>query len=190
MRRAIGLGWLMTLLVVFAWRAASELTIVARRLSATGELQDRIQRRRGDRITRALARAEASHARGEAALARVPVRVHVDQAVSIGATAGDDLDDIGLLDASMRRAARDRMTADSSGFRRSPRRSVDWVQLLADESSRAADGVVPWWSMSFGMLAAALSVVPLTRPLGDLAPGFAVAGIALAIAALLASRRS
>ncbi|MCW2922947.1 MAG: hypothetical protein JWM98_351, partial [Thermoleophilia bacterium] len=76
--------------VVVAWRGASELLERRRELMATGELATRLGVRRRRQVARALV------------AGGVDPRVHAS--VHVGRIAESDVDDVGLLEAAMRRA--------------------------------------------------------------------------------------
>ncbi|MCB0877830.1 MAG: hypothetical protein KDC46_02465 [Thermoleophilia bacterium] len=195
MRRIAGSGWVGTMLVVVLWRALSELLLRMSVLREAGELDRRVAARRRARVDRALASWSVSRVRARE-LARVTVPVttgpQADASVYVGATGGADLDDIGLLEAAMRRAARDRMAVGPEGVTTRPRR-LDWGRLLDrgdDDHGAAAADRVPWWSVVVAAVGVALTVAALVRPLGDPAPVLAIAGSMLVVAALVAGRRS
>jgi hypothetical protein len=183
MRTVVRSGWAGTLLVVAGWRGASELAARRRVLVEAGELAPRIAARRARRIDRAL---------GSAGL-----RPATHAAVHVGATRVDDLDDLGLLDAAMRRAARERMGVDAAGISRRADDRVDWVELLADSPREvdlpapraAARTAAPWWAVAGAVGAVALTIGPLVRPLGAASPWLALAGLALGLATWAAAGR-
>jgi len=181
MRQFVGRGALWATFVVVAWRGLSELVIRRRELAAAGLLAPRIAARRADRIGRALAAAGFSGRE----------RVVVHASVHVGAVRPADVDDVGLLEAAMRRAARERTLVAADGMhaatlapRVEVRGEVDGSP--ARERARANQA---WWLVPLALAAVALTLVPLVRPLDPAAPWFALAGGALASAAWLASRR-
>ncbi len=195
MRQIVDNGWVRTLLLIACWRGMSELLERRRALAASGVLQRRIDRRRALRIDRAVAAAGFSRARAR----RVPVAVTtgpaVDHAVHVGSTGSYDLDDVGLLEAAMRRAARDRQGVDARGLTSRPR-PTDWGGLLeraTEVTGRAANGakqLAPPWTVVAGVAGVVLTFLPLLRPLADAAPWLAAGGFALVLAAVIGSRRS
>jgi hypothetical protein len=188
------------LLAVVAWRGASELVARWRELAATGELRVRVAARRARRIDDALARAglrayASTLVGGRPELARVPVHagVHagVHASVHVGAIGGADLDDVGLLEAAMRRAA-DRRSLVTPVDDRSEAHRTDWGGMLGEErvierARRTIDalGALPLLAMVAGVT---LTFYPLVRPLDDASPWLAMAGLALVAAGVLASR--
>ncbi|MCW2927599.1 MAG: hypothetical protein JWM86_1567 [Thermoleophilia bacterium] len=177
------------LAVVASWRGASELVWARRELARVGVLEPRMQARRVARIDRAL------DVRG---LARSMA------SVSIGSVRGADVDvdDIGLLEGAMRRAARERMAVSSTGVSRTAAATSvelaptpDWGSMLVDEraaTTRGARGrrLVTAWPVASIALGMATTFVPLVRPLADGAPWLALAGASLVLAGVLARGRS
>lgn len=182
-------------LLVAAWRGLTELLVRRRQLQATGELGRRLELRRMLRIEHALVRAGLrAPAR---ALVRVPVvgdataqpRIHAS--VHVGSIAGPDLDDVGLLEAAMRRAA-DRRTLVTPIDDRPDAHRTDWGGMLEDANpiERAwrvveALGAVPLLAMVVGV---SMTFYPLVRPLDDVAPWLALGGLALVVAGVLGAR--
>ena len=184
---------LRTLLAVLAWRGASEVVERRRALARTGELDLRVTLRRRERIEHALVRAGVR----EPARALVPVTVPVavesrtHSSVHVGSVTGADLDDVGLLEAAMRRAATQRALVTPVDDRSDAHRT-DWGSMLDDGSpvERArravvALGVLPVLAMVSGV---ALTCFPLVRPLADSAPWFAFGGLALVLAGAIGAR--
>lgn len=179
MRRIALSSWCSAMIVVMLWRGISALAIRSRQLDASGELALRMARRRADRSARAL------HRCGLAPASLGPARVLA--AVHVGAVAYDDVDDVALLEAAMRRAARDRVGAQSGVLVRGRARSEE-VAVGAMPAAEPASQV-RWWVLPLAAAAVACTTAAVVRPLADGAPAFAVAGIALVAAAWLASRR-
>lgn len=174
------------LLVVASWRLTSELVARSAVLRRTGRITELVQQRDARRISRALAR--------EGIL--VDPRRVVLASVHVGGIRAGDIDDVGLLEGAMRRAARDRIGADGRASRRveAPGRSAeDWAWLAASTSAgdHAPDGGrrAPAWAVAMVAAGAVLTLVPLVRPLGDAAPWLAAASLALVAAGALAARR-
>lgn len=124
-------SWLVPVAIVVAvWRGLSELLVRARELAASGELALRLEARRLQQVSDALARARTREP------ARVRVGAGTDSrscasgllgpgpdlrshaAVRVGAVRDRDIDDVGLLEGAMRRAASERMDVAASGVRR------------------------------------------------------------------------
>lgn len=172
MRRCMTWGWIATLLGVGVWRTVSELLEQQRQLSSSGLLADRVAWRRARSVQRAL--------------------VSVDAAVSIGRVHVDDVDDIGLLDAAMRRAARTRFSVDHP-YRQLPLAAggqVDWVSVLLDDHDSPTYRYLRWLGLLVGFTSVGLTTVALVRPLSEPAPWFALSGLALAAVTLMLTRRS
>lgn len=122
--------WVMgTAIVVACWRGLSELVARMRELAATGELALRVEARRLQQVSDALVRAHAREAArvpvlvGGGVATRAPrmaampdVRCHAS--VQVGAVRDADIDDVGLLEGAMRRAASERMDVAATGIRR------------------------------------------------------------------------
>lgn len=192
-------------LLVAAWRGLTELLVRRRELEVTGELGRRVERRRAQRIEHALVRA------GVRAPTREAVLVPVHATVQVGSIHGADLDDVGLLEAAMRRtAARPPLvtyiddqpsgvgvsvgadaasTADDATAH-----GTAWGDMLGEENVVerfrrviVALGALPLLAMLLGV---ALTFYPLVRPLDDVAPWFALGGLALVGAGVLGARWS
>lgn len=201
MRRFVGIRSFLVLALVGAWRGASELLERRRELVAAGVLDTRIAARRAGRIDRALAAAGLVRAE------LVPARVHASVSVGSSVRTGSDVDDVGLLEGAMRRAARERMAVTSDGVARRPfdRSSVvveipdpasahDWGSMIVDghavvreRRARIASVLAAWPIVSL-VAACLLTFVPLVRPLNDVSPWLALGGVALAVAGVLGSR--
>lgn len=155
------MGWFRALLLVALWRAASELMEQRRALRAAGVLDARIAARRAARITRTLDRLGLAPAGGP-----LPA-----DAWSLAAPVG------------------------ASAVGRPSRPSTDWgrlVEVAADSRAhrgRARRTTVPAWANLSAAAGAVLTLAALLRPLSDAAPWLAVAGVALALAGLVAARR-
>ena len=198
--------------LVAAWRGLSELLLRRCELASTGELELRVARRRSDRIERTLARARLRAPAREAV--RVPVvaatRSGVHATVEVGSIQGSDIDDVGLLESAMRRAAArpplvtyieetpspapaaGRAVAATPPAADAEAHRTDWGGMLGEEHwvGRAwkvvdALGALPLLAMVVGVL---LTVYPLVRPLDDVAPWLAIGGLALVGAGVLGSR--
>ena len=189
------------LALVAAWRSLTELLVRRRELQASGELERRLAARRARRIDQALARAGLLAPARE----RVPVQVTVPTiadpteprmasthaSVHVGSITGPDLDDVGLLEAAMRRAA-DRRALVTPIDERSDAHRTDWGGMLEDASpvERAwrvveALGALPLLAMVVGV---SLTFFPLVRPLHDAAPWLALGGLALVVAGAIGAR--
>lgn len=166
----VGTGGVVMLVVVAIWRGAAELLERRRMLMATGQLATRVAARRRAAVDRALARTLANDARTQdiwrgTSRRRVAVPVAgsdtMHRAVHAGRVRSDDVDDVGLLEAAMRRAA--------------------------DESpavARSDSGAIVLACIGIGA-----TFVPVVRPLADWAPALALVGAALVLAAWLVARR-
>ncbi len=198
--RAARIRPLFAILVVAAWRGASELVARRRQLQASGELGRRIARRRALRVEHALVRAGLrAHV---SAPVRVPVAVAGDPAtharrmhasVQVGSVAAADLDDVGLLEAAMRRSVVRRTLVTPIDDRADAHRT-DWGGMLENTNpvQRAwriveALGALPLLAMVLGV---SLTFFPLVRPLDDIAPWLAIGGLALVVAGVLGARWS
>ena len=168
MRTVVGKRSVMVVAVVIAWRAASELVERRRLLDRSGELERRLSSRRAGALARALERSGV-RSRERAA---VPVGVH--GSVHVGAVGGADVDDVGLLEAAMRRSTLVRAGA--------------WQEASVAAPDHRA-GTVPLHAMLLAVAGVALTLVPLVRPLADGAPWLAGAGISLVVVACLSVRR-
>lgn len=170
MRTKLGIGGVIVLTAAL-WRAASELIERMRHLDARGDLGPRLARRRVELVDRALLLAGVSAPARELAL--VPVQagaarpagasvasrsvpipsmpsLSTHASVQVGLVRGGpgDVDDVGLLEGAMRRAASDRMDVSATGVRRKAmrraRRAVDHGDLhVAAEVLAAAPEPAP-----------------------------------------------
>ena len=180
MRRILATGGVVAAVIVASWHIVARLLEVHRRLAGTGELDERRARRRRARVERAIIRARA---RGPLWSARERVLVPVHASVQVGAVrdADIDIDDIGLLDASMRRAAR--AARERPAVARAPlpmivpTRSNDFTWL--EQQRPAAARLVGPMLLVAG---AAVTLAPLVRPLGDAAPWLALVALCLVAA--------
>lgn len=164
-------GGVAVLVVVAAWRAIAELVARHRALAASGRLAGLVAGRREQRFTRALAKL---------GIVAAPVPAPVHASVHVGGIRAGDVDDVGLLEGAMRRAARDRVI--EAAERELVGRSASFVMGDRELS-------VPAWALVIVASGAALTVAPLVRPLADAAPWLALAGGALALCGWLAARR-
>jgi hypothetical protein len=196
-----------TVVIVAAWRSLSELLLRRRELASTGELALRVQRRRADRIEHALVRAGLRAPVREAVLVPVavggPMRNAVHATVQVGSIHGSDLDDVGLLEAAMRRtAAKPPLvtyideTQSSAAAAPAPvsAHGTAWGDMLGEENvvERFRRLVVALASLPLlaMILGVTLTFYPLMRPLDDVAPWFAVGGLAFIAAGVLGARWS
>lgn len=163
---------------------------------ASGVLDRRIRERRAARIERALIR-DAPIMSGR--------RARVLAAVRVGAVPERDVDDVALLEGSMRWSTASARRPVPRAAAAPARVATDWGALLheAREPVRVRarglrdddDGVdlhgrpVPGWATVLGGTGAALTLLALLRPLTDPAPWLAAGGLALALSAWLAARR-
>lgn len=197
-----------TMMAIAAWRVVSELVVRRRALASTGELARRIDARRSARVERALVHAHVRvpvvDALVPTRIVRVPVPVSagwgsvvpapgIHASVQVGSIHGSDLDDVGLLEAAMRRAAHQRALVTQVDDR-SDAHSTDWGGMLEDGGAvdRArrvvvALGAIPLLAIVLGVC---LTFVPLVRPLDDVAPWLALGGLALVVAGVVAARWS
>jgi hypothetical protein len=181
MRMRTASGWVAAVLAIAGWRALAELLDRRAALRRSGVLERRLAARRELRVQRALAAAGLARTRRDV--------VHV--AVHVGAVPPGDPDDVGLLEAAMRRAARDRIEVDERGGVRSSPRRTDWSALLAQSSGRVGDGDgarAPAWTIVLVATGVAFTLPALVRPLADAAPWLALAGGVLVLAGWLGSR--
>jgi hypothetical protein len=124
MRRFIGSGVAWTIAFVAAWRAASELLERRARLLVDGELAPRLAARRLQLLERALVRAGIREPQRVLVAVSSGVDLRAHASVYVGrAGLGADIDDVGLLEGAMRRAAAERMDVSATGVSRR-RRSV------------------------------------------------------------------
>lgn len=125
MRPMPGYGSGALLLVVGLWRGASELLSRYRDLRASGELARRVEARRHAMLDRAIALARVRE-RAYSPPVLVPAFGAVHASVQVGTDPGngDDVDDVGLLEGAMRRAAQERMDVSSTGVRRTAAKRV------------------------------------------------------------------
>lgn len=189
---------LRVLAIVAVWRALTEVLVRRNELRAAGDLDRRVASRRRDRIELALVRARVRSREPERV--RVPVVIGapaearsrgVHASVHVGSITGADLDDVGLLEAAMRRAA-DRRALVTPIDDRSDAHRTDWGGMLegAGPVERAwrvveALGALPLLAIVVGV---SLTFFPLVRPLHDMAPWMALGGLALAVAGAVGAR--
>ena len=173
MRHSFGKGSISLLVVVATWRALSQLWLRMRELTLCGELAVRRARRHASAVDRQLRCARARDERGDS-IGVVQFRARgVHASVHVGAAPdAHDIDDMGLLEAAMRRAAR------------LPTETVADLEAGATDNAR-----VPRWSMALVASGLVMTLIPLVRPLADAAPWLALAGFALVAAGALAARR-
>ncbi len=62
-------------------------------------------------------------------------------------------------------------------------------EMPVEHASADRSGQPPTWALPVAGLGVALTIVPLVRPLADVAPWLALAGGALVLAAMLGARR-
>lgn len=195
MRGIAGSGWLGAALVVAFWRGASEFIARVRSLAREGVLEQRVAARRAARIQRALARAGLPMRVAELVPVVATAGAMVDRTVHVGRVGSVDHDDVGLLEAAMRRAARERMGVDAGRIARRAYDQVDWATLLAEPEAAGRHGgrgagIRDFAPVLLAGAGVALTIVPLVRPLAGAAPWLALAGGALVLAAWVATRRS
>lgn len=193
MRRMQRYGWFHAVLAVCAWRTLSEVLGRRRLLLESGVLERRLEDRRARRVDRALESVGSGSG-----------RERVFAAVHVGPTPARDVDDVALLEGSMRRAARRHGVARACSLATpgTTRPATDWGELLeeAREPARSrARGIgahgepigdrAPAWAVASAVVAAGLTLVALVRPLEPAAPWLAAAGVALALAGWVAARR-
>lgn len=219
MRRIVGMGGLTAFAVVAAWRAASEVLERRALLARTGELDLLLQARRERGIAAALTCVGLREpAPLPVAVVADPTATAVHASVHVGSVRGGDIDDVGLLEGAMRRAAAERMEASAAGLRRRPARITrrarptpvtatgdippaadqaapqrrvpytDWRFIASDDPEGRA-APVPRWAVPAAAVAVLVSLAPLVRPLSEPAPWLAIAGIALVGVAWFAARR-
>lgn len=180
-------------MVVTCWRLWSLLAREYRRLESSGELGERLAQRRAVRIDRALARERMR------APIRVPVFVGVRHHASVqtGARrtlAQGDIDDLDLLDASMRRRAPRSGTSNIARSAPEPTDQGVVEPAVASEPVRADDftwleaGVrrrdvtqsgIGWLAPVVLVVGAVGTFVPLVRPLSDASPWISLGSGAL-----------
>jgi hypothetical protein len=122
--------------IVATWRAASELIARRRELVATGELARRIEDRRRAVLDAALVRAGVRERTRVLVLAGGPALPdrRTLAAVQVGAVRGGaDVDDVGLLEGAMRRAASERMDVSATGVRRRAERRAREAARRGDQ---------------------------------------------------------
>jgi hypothetical protein len=182
MREIVARRWGIAVATIVGWRALSELLLRRRELRIGGVLDARIAERRDLRVRSALERAGLARAYERA---RSPVYAAVD----VGRVRAGDLDDVGLLEGAMRRAPRDRM---DGVVVRMPDPETDWAVLLEPSTPEPAAPAPPvvLGARLLVLVGAALTLVPLVRPLSDGAPWLALGGLAFVVAGLLLARRA
>ncbi|MCW2922166.1 MAG: hypothetical protein JWL76_2040 [Thermoleophilia bacterium] len=182
-------------IVVATWRGLTELLVRRRELASTGELDLRVARRRAERIDGALVRAGVSASAREAVRVPVSAFAPTHASVQVGSIHGSDLDDVGLLEAAMRRSsARPPLVTyiDDAASDAATAHATAWGEMLGEENVVerfrrvvVALGTLPLLALVLGV---ALTFYPLVRPLDDIAPWFAIGGLALVGAGVLGAR--
>jgi hypothetical protein len=181
MRKFLATGGVTATVIVASWHILARFLETQRRLAASGELEQRRVARRRARIDMAISRARERETSRRAVRHGALVPVYASVQVGSVREAEIDIDDVGLLEASMRR--RLRVVPEPPVVARmplpivAPIRSNDFTWL---EQQRPVRARLTGPALLVG--GATATLVPLMRPLGDAAPWMALVAACLVVA--------